>query len=64
VKNKTWLREHQQDYVAIYQEKTLTETEHVEHLYHFQQEKRMAVLHEKSNNTLRGVVMWTNPYHF
>jgi hypothetical protein len=24
VKNKTWLREHQQDYDATYQEKTMT----------------------------------------
>jgi hypothetical protein len=60
VKNKTWLHAHQQYYDANYQEKT--EAEYVEHLYHVQQEKRMAELHVKSNNTLRGVVMWTNPY--
>jgi hypothetical protein len=40
----------------------MTEAEYVEHLYHLQQEKRMAELCEKSNNTLRGVVMWTSPY--
>jgi hypothetical protein len=54
VKNKTWLRKHQQDYDATYQEKTMTEAEYVEHLYHLQQRKRMAELHEKSNNTLRA----------
>jgi hypothetical protein len=62
VKNKTWLREHQQDYDATYQERTMTEAEYVEHLYHLQQEKRMAELHEKSDNTLRGVIMCTSPY--
>jgi hypothetical protein len=62
MKSKTWLREHQQDYDATYQEKPMTETEYVENLYHLQQEKRMAELHAKSNNTLCGVVMWTNPY--
>jgi hypothetical protein len=62
VKNKTWLCKHQQYYDATYQEKTTTETEYVEHLYHLQQEKRMAEHREKSNNTLRGVVMWTSPY--
>jgi hypothetical protein len=29
VKNKTWLRKHQQDYDATYQEKTMTEAEYV-----------------------------------
>jgi hypothetical protein len=62
VKNNTWLREHKQDYDAIYQEKTMTEAEYVEHLYHLQQEQRMAKLCEKFNNTLRGVVMWMSPY--
>jgi hypothetical protein len=64
MKSKTWLREHQQDYDATYQEKLMTEAEYVEHLYHLQQEKRMAELHEKSNNTLRGVVMWTSQYQW
>jgi hypothetical protein len=62
VKNKTWLQAHQQDYDATYQENPMTEAEYVEHLYHVQQEKRMAELHVKSNNTLCGVVMWKNPY--
>jgi hypothetical protein len=62
MKSKTWLREHQQDYDATYQEKPMTEAEYVEHLYHLQQEKRMAERCAKSNNTLRGVVMWTSPY--
>jgi hypothetical protein len=64
VKKKTWLREHQQDHDATYQEKTMTEAEYVANLNHLQQEKRMAELHEKSNNTLRGVVMWMSLYQW
>jgi hypothetical protein len=56
------LRKHQQDYDATYQENTMTEAEYVEYLYHLQQEKRMAEIREKSNHTLRGVVMWMNLY--
>jgi hypothetical protein len=62
MKSKTWLCEHQQDYDATYQEKPMIEVEDVEHLYHLQQEKRKAELCAKSNNTLRGVVMWTSQY--
>jgi hypothetical protein len=39
----------------------MTEAEFVEHLYHIQQENRLAEFHVKTNNTLRRVVMWTNP---
>jgi hypothetical protein len=66
--NGNWMKsklcKHQQDYDATYQEKTMTEAEYFEYLYHLQQEKRMAELPEKSNNALRGVVMWTNPYQW
>jgi hypothetical protein len=41
---QAWLRKHQQDYDETYQEKTMTEAEYVEHLYHLQQEKRMTEL--------------------
>jgi hypothetical protein len=61
MKSKTWLSEHQQDYDTTY-EKPMTEAEYVEHLYHLEQEKRMAELRAKSKNTLRRVVMWTSQY--
>jgi hypothetical protein len=44
VKNETWLRPHQQDYDATYQEKMMTEAEYVEHLHHVQQDRMLAEL--------------------
>jgi hypothetical protein len=62
VKDKTWLRDHQDEYDASYQQKEMTEQEYVEHLYLFQQARGLLELREKTQDTRRGAVKWMDPY--
>jgi hypothetical protein len=62
VKDKTWLRDHCEEYDASYQEKEMTEQEHVEHLHHLQHARVLLELREKTQDTMRGVVKWIDPY--
>jgi hypothetical protein len=62
VKDETWLRDHRDEYDASYQQKEITEQEYVEHLYHLQQARGLLELREKTQDTMRGAVKWTDPY--
>jgi hypothetical protein len=61
VKDEARLHEHCEEYDASYQEKEMTEQEYVEHLHHLQHARGLLELCEKTNNTLRRVVNWTDP---
>jgi hypothetical protein len=62
VKDKTWLRDHQDEYDATYQQKEMSEQEYVEHLYHLQQARGLLELREKTQDTMCGAVKGMNPY--
>jgi hypothetical protein len=61
VKDETWLRDHQDEYDASYQQKEITEQEYVEHLYHLQQARGLLELHDKTQDTMHGAVKWMEP---
>jgi hypothetical protein len=56
VKDKTWLRDHHDEYDASYQQKEMTEQEYVEHLYYLQPVRGLLELCEKTQDTMRGAV--------
>jgi hypothetical protein len=59
---KTRLRDHLDEYDASYQQKKMTEQEYIEHLYHLQQARGLLEHREKTQDTMRGAVKWTDPY--
>jgi hypothetical protein len=58
VEEDAWLREHHEEYDALYQQTHMEEEEHVEHEYHEQQRKRIQELREKTKSTMRRTLYW------
>jgi hypothetical protein len=58
IEEDAWLREHHEDYDALYQQTDMKEEEHVENEYREKQRQRVQELCEKTKATMRGALYW------
>jgi hypothetical protein len=58
IEEDAWLREHHEEFDALYHQTDIEEEEHVEHKYREQQRKRIQELCDKTKSTMCGALYW------